>query len=336
MSDSSPPHRPKESGTRSRAPRFEARQQPLPAPPRPLYNLRDPFDEFPEVRPRAPHRSTIQGAGFPPPLPPPAPLFDDEPLRPTRRVPVTQADTRLRGVQIDAPSLPQFHSAAPFAEFQVHASDIPRVLPWRSIIVGLVCVGIILFFNTPSRTIISRYGFPGVSVNAVGHDVSSFPDAPPGEHSILGNPTITADQINAVLAQYGSPAADTGAIWIEMGQRYGIDPAYALAFFIHESTAGTNPGWAGHKPDGATTHNIGNIICAGYPTCFGRFRDYQSWAEGIEDWYHLISKEYVQERQVFTIEQIIPIYAPSFENNVPAYVQAVVGLVQSWQQGVQQ
>lgn len=151
-----------------------------------------------------------------------------------------------------------------------------------------------------------------------------------GEHSLLGPPTISAATIDQVLASYGSPAVGTGQIWVDLGMQYGLDPAYALAFFIHESGAGTASGWAGLKSDGSTTHNIGNIICAGYATCYGRFRDYPDWRTGIEDWYRLIAIEYVQWRGVHTVEQIIPIYAPAFENDVSGYVNVVERLVNEW------
>ncbi len=157
---------------------------------------------------------------------------------------------------------------------------------------------------------------------------------PAGEHSVVGEPSINAAAIDTILSKYGSPAAGTGRSWVNLGRQYGIDPAYAVAFFIHESSAGTNPGWAGIKPDGSTTHNVGNIICAGYATCFNRFRDYASWDEGIADWYKLISHEYVNGRGAASVEQIIPIYAPSFENDVNMYVQTVVMLVEGWRQGV--
>ncbi len=86
------------------------------------------------------------------------------------------------------------------------------------------------------------------------------------------------------------------------------------------------------KPDGSSTHNVGNIICAGYITCYNRFRDYASWEEGIEDWYRLLSVEYIDGRGTSTVEQIIPIYAPSFENNVPAYIDAVTSMVNEWRE----
>jgi len=143
---------------------------------------------------------------------------------------------------------------------------------------------------------------------------------------------LGADAIDTILASYGSPAVGSGQAWIDAGARYGINPEIALAFFIHESSAGTNPGWAGLKPGGGSTHNVGNIICAGYASCFGRFRDYASWDDGIEDWYRLIAVEYVEGRGHRTAEDVIPVYAPSFENDVGNYIGAVRALVAEWRQ----
>lgn len=183
-----------------------------------------------------------------------------------------------------------------------------------------------------------KLGLPfSQSSNAGGGPAAAPAEDQPGAHSVVGPATVTSEQINAVLDDWGSPARGTGEIWMKMGERYGLDPAYALAFFIHESGAGTNPLWDGLKPDGTTTHNIGNISCAGYPRCLGRWRDYGSWEEGIEDWFRLIRDEYVQGRGTSTVEQIMPIYAPSIENNVDLYVKTVVDLVREWrQESVQQ
>lgn len=156
---------------------------------------------------------------------------------------------------------------------------------------------------------------------------------PVGDYNLQGPPSLTPDQIERILMAYGSPAVGTGHDWYNLGLKYGIDPAFAVAFFIHESGAGTNPNWAGLKPGGQTTHNVGNIICAGYPSCYGRFRDYASWAEGIEDWYRLIDVEYIQGRGTRTVAEIIPIYAPSFENDVAGYVNVVQRLVDEWRSG---
>jgi hypothetical protein len=143
-------------------------------------------------------------------------------------------------------------------------------------------------------------------------------------------PSLSARRIDGILASYGSPAQGEGEAFYSLGLQYGIDPAYALAFFVHESGAGTNPAWAGIKPGGSTTHNLGNIICAGYASCWGRFRDYASWREGIEGWYRLIKEEYIIGRGHRTVADVIPVYAPSFENDVEGYVSAVHALVDGW------
>lgn len=141
---------------------------------------------------------------------------------------------------------------------------------------------------------------------------------------------LSAAELDAILAAYGSPAVSTGAAWIAQGREWGINPEIAVAFFVHESSAATAPGWAGWKPDGSSTHNVGNIICAGYATCYGRFRDYPDWQAGIADWYRLIAQEYRDGRGHRTVDDVIPVYAPSFENDVSGYIGAVRGLVSEW------
>jgi hypothetical protein len=204
--------------------------------------------------------------------------------------------------------------------------DEPRKRNILVLIIAVVSVLVILWAYTPLGS------SPPWLLPAVPEidDVQNTRPIPDPEHSVVGMPTIGPNKINRVLASWKSPARDTGPIWIEMGRKYNIDPAYALAFFIHESGAGTNPRWDGMKPDGSTTHNIGNISCAGYPSCLGRWRDYPGWREGIEDWFRLIAVEYVQGRGTQTVAQIIPIYAPSFENDVNHYVQTVERLVDKW------
>ncbi len=151
--------------------------------------------------------------------------------------------------------------------------------------------------------------------------------------SVLGKPSITPAIIERVLAQYNSPAQGYAQEIYDLGVKYGIDPAFCLAFFIQESGAGTNPAWAGHKPDGTTTHNVGNIVCTDGWRCYGRFRDYTSWHEGIEDWYKLIRNLYVNTWGRTTVEDIIPKYAPAADNNdEQAYIAAVRQLVHRWRE----
>lgn len=155
----------------------------------------------------------------------------------------------------------------------------------------------------------------------------------PGDYRLRTGPSLSPAQIDEILRSYGSPATGTGEIWYRLGLKYEIDPAYAVAFFIHESSAGTNPAWAGRKPDGSTTHNVGNIICAGYHSCYGRFRDYPDWETGIADWYRLIDVEYIRGRGLQTVAEVIPIYAPAFENDVQNYINVVTSLVDRWRAG---
>ena len=323
-----------------RTPMFDVQHGPLPSEPAPFRSSRDPFDDMPEGRPRGarqPDRDTRAEAA---PRRQPAP-FDrvptaasPAPAAPARRtlaknmVDLQQADT-LAGQLVGRGA--DYRYAAPRGS----ALDRGRGQPWLLLLVAAASLVIFWFASAAPKTIIS--GFTGGGPSAASSALSKVfqtENVPAGEHAVVGEPTLSAQFIDSVLAHYGSPAQGTGKIWVAMGQRYGIDPAYALAFFIHESSAGTSPAWAGVKPGGGSTHNIGNIICAGYATCFGRFRDYDSWDAGIEDWYKLIATEYVNDRGALTVEQIIPIYAPSFENDVNNYVQTVVGLADSWRQGV--
>ena len=91
--------------------------------------------------------------------------------------------------------------------------------------------------------------------------------------SVLGGPSLSADLINQVLASAGSPAAGTGQGLYDLSVQSGIDDAYALAVFEKESSFG-------RYGAGFEDHALGNIVCAGYPTCNGRFRWYPSWEAG--------------------------------------------------------
>lgn len=260
----------------------------------------------------------------------PQPLYRDEAFAAPSRSVVTRP--------LQVPTLPR-HSRP-----RVYDAPEPSLLSlgtllhpplWLLGLIAVTCLMVLyILFVQPQQVKMSTYGREPASSSA---PLRAEPvvTAPAGEHSLqlIGAPSVDAAKIDQILSDYGSPAAGSGAVWVKKGLEYGIDPGYAVAFFIHESSAGTNPAWAGFKDDGSTTHNVGNIICAGYPTCYGRFRDYPDWETGIDDWYRLIRVEYFDGRGTFTLEQIIPIYAPSFENNVPAYVGSVGALVEQWRAG---
>jgi hypothetical protein len=133
--------------------------------------------------------------------------------------------------------------------------------------------------------------------------------------AVLGGPSLLPDLINQVLSMAGSPAAGTGQSLYDLSRESGIDDAYALAVFEKESSFGRY---------GAAfeNHALGNIVCAGYPTCNGRFRSYSSWSAGYADFYHLITTEYIA-RGLSTVETITPVYAPASENDTGLYISQV-------------
>jgi hypothetical protein len=152
--------------------------------------------------------------------------------------------------------------------------------------------------------------------------LSAAPLAPPAE--VVGAPSLPAALIDRILSEYGSPAAGQGQVFYEMGVRYGIDPAYALAFYVFESHCGT-------RGVARFTHGIGNIrTTPGYRDYEG-YRSYDSYAAGIEDWFKLIKELYVDGWGLRTVAAIVPRYAPAADNNDPStYIANVETLVAGW------
>lgn len=153
-----------------------------------------------------------------------------------------------------------------------------------------------------------------------------------GPYSVLGKPTISADFINQVLASYNSPAAGDGQALYDLGVKYGIDPVYALAFFMHESLFGTTG-------EARATLSLGNLRCIPTRPCIdqniGGFAQMNSWVDGFEQWYKLIRNLYVAQWGRVTIDQIIPVYAPSSDHNdVAGYIAALKHEIDTWHAGI--
>jgi hypothetical protein len=147
--------------------------------------------------------------------------------------------------------------------------------------------------------------------------------APASGSSVVGGPSLTAQQINTILTNAGSPAAGSGSTFYQDSITYNIDDAVALSFFHHESTYGLYGA-------ATQTHSIGNINCTDGYNCIGRFRAYGSWSAGIDDWYQLIKTVYVGQG-LSTVEAIIPHYAPNSDGNSESgYIAAVESDVSSW------
>lgn len=148
-----------------------------------------------------------------------------------------------------------------------------------------------------------------------------------GSPSVVGRPTLSPDFLNKVLAAAHSPAQGTGQALYDLSVHYGIDDAYALAFFKHESGYGTT-GVA------RVTRSLGNIRCSDGYTCISGYRAYGSWQAGYADWYQLILILYIRQWHLTTPAQIIPVYAPASDhNNPPAYIADVERSVSAWRKG---
>ncbi len=160
-----------------------------------------------------------------------------------------------------------------------------------------------------------------------------------GAESVLSPPQISVAQINTILAAYHSPAAGKGQALYDLGRTYGINSDDALAFFFHESRLGTTG-------EARKTLSLGNERCIQDRPCVdqnqGGYAQMSSWEDGFAHWYQLIASGYVRGHITIplvghpctTIEQIIPIYAPSADHNdVQGYINALTGAVDAWRNG---
>ncbi len=148
-----------------------------------------------------------------------------------------------------------------------------------------------------------------------------------GAYSVLSKPTISADFINRVLASYNSPAAGKGQALYDLGVKYGIDPAFALAFFMHESSFGT-------QGEAAVSLSLGNLRCIPNFKCQDGYAWFTTWESGFQAWYELIRNLYVSQWNLTTVSQIIPKYAPTADNNnEAAYIASVEHAIATWRAG---
>ena len=178
-------------------------------------------------------------------------------------------------------------------------------------LLALACVASMMLFpahKTPIQAT-SSLSTSSISTGSQAHYVGS------SGYVVLGKPTITPEYINRVLCSAYSPACGTGQALYDDGARAGIDPAYALAFFHHESSYGKY----GIAHDNL---GLGNIRCTSGYICKSGFRAYASWQAGYQDWYALILY-YVHTLKKRTIPDIVRTYAPSVENDTLGYIASV-------------
>jgi hypothetical protein len=151
--------------------------------------------------------------------------------------------------------------------------------------------------------------------------------------SIIGTPTISAQQITTILAAYHSPAAGLGQDVYDLGVQYGIDPIHVLAIFLHESRMGTTG-------EATKTMSPGNERCIKDRPCVdGGYAQMYSWQDGFAHLFSLLYDGYIKGHvsskcPCVTITQIVPVFAPSSDgNNEQAYIQDWEDAVHAWHAG---
>lgn len=140
----------------------------------------------------------------------------------------------------------------------------------------------------------------------------------PGQYTILQNPTVSADQINALLASYHSPVSGQGQMIVDLGMKYHIDPAYVVATFGNESTFGT-------KGESTKSLSPGNLRCIASARCADGYAQMDSWQMGFQKLYDLLANsQYYIAAGKTTPDTIIPTFAPSGDGNSPVTYIATV------------
>lgn len=178
-----------------------------------------------------------------------------------------------------------------------------------------------------------------------------------------------ANKIEEIIARYAwrgiAPGGDQagnapspnkltglGNVFVAMGQKYGINPCYGVAWSIKETQLGTTGYHVFNAATGQWGYNLYGMTGTGWlpglciPGYNGRFCGYRSWQDSIEDWFALISQAYVQGQAHFlqhngtgqgqtacpctTPDTILPWYAPYFENDTTLYIKQIKDWITEW------
>lgn len=141
---------------------------------------------------------------------------------------------------------------------------------------------------------------------------------------ITRSPSISVVEIGRILQRVNSPILPYSGDVYAYGIQYGIDPVFALAFWMKESREASDGSVA------AVDHNPGYTEGLGSDPRCGRWACWPTWPEGIAGWFHYMRVFFVQDRHLVTVESILPVYAPSSENNTSGYIAFVLNQVATW------
>jgi hypothetical protein len=265
---------------------------------------------------------------------------------PSRSLQIAKQTTTRQKKQLS----PQLQEAAPWqSAMPAHHWDKLRddgkpsnywLKPWIICVVSAICfLGVLISAGMFQRTTSSFIATNGQAYDIqVGGDQANTwqknQPAPqpkilpqPGPYGVLGKPSITVEFINQVLKTYHSPAAGKGQALYDLGIQFGIDPAFALAFFMHESSFGT-------QGEATKSLSLGNLRCIPNFRCEDNFAQFNTWEDGFKAWYELIRNLYIAQWGLTTVDQIIPRYAPQADHNDEAsYIASLKHELDTWHAG---
>ncbi len=281
----------------------------------------------------------------------PEPTTTIIPPRATRQLPALQGEERSASTA-KLPITRQVRAPKVIDEFEEH--HLTRHIPWLRPLVICMVVGAIAIFVLISAGLFQRPEAPQliISPNAqvfpiqVGGTLgavnawtnsngpialqTSIPSHI-GPYAVVGHNSLTVAFMNSVLAYYHSPAAGKGQALYNDGIKYGLDSAYALAFFMHESSFGTT-GVA------RVTLSLSNMRCVPEYRCLnenGGYAIFDNWEQSFEAWFKLIRNLYVAYWGRVTVDQIIPKYAPNSDhNNEAGYIASLKHTIDLWHAGI--
>ncbi len=209
------------------------------------------------------------------------------------------------------------------------APRLPVALPrrWRGmrlgILVAIFCLGL-LGTGLVEGLSPKVFSFGNQLLGLVPEPPTPTPTpAPPTFSTIARSPSISLVEVGRVLQSVNSPMLPYAEDVYDDGVQYGIDPVFALAFWMKESREASDGSVA------ATDHNPGYTEGLSTDTRCGRWACWPTWPDGIAGWFHYM-RIYFVDRGVTTVESILPIYAPPTENNTNTYISSVLNWVAQW------
>lgn len=197
---------------------------------------------------------------------------------------------------------------------------------WRGmrlgILMAIICLAL-LGTGLAEGLAPKMFGFSGQLLGLVPAPSPTVATPKPTSTTIARSPSISIVEVERVLARVNSPMLPYAGDIYAYGVQYGIDPVFALAFWMKESREASDGSVA------AVDHNPGYTQGLNSDPHCGRWACWPTWPEGIQGWFRYM-RVYFVDRGRTTVEVILPIYAPPTENNTTGYIASVLNWVYQW------